>query len=526
MAIDNAASTIATDAEAGVLIGRGNAWVPDPFDAYRDLVGEHASELDDLATLIGEEISGRDVAGQDLPGPGDGWLEDRASQLGWPLGEISPERAAATLAWDARVAEAETALKRATESALLIAGRKARVVDGAWLPDAGRPDVWRPVGDVAKRPPDGYDAERDRVDTLIGTAAELAESRAGSPDGGRYLHDFVAADKERLAESIAIARERAIRQELRAQRERALAETVRAEHGVSDLDSREPAARRRQIGVGDVSAITERRRMVWAQEHPDCHIRRDQVSPPRSSDRLEPRIGLRRSVSLSVRMHPLVGWLEDQPDEWIRSRSAELGQPDASLDFDAALKERRLEAGLLNALHEKNRAMQERADFYDEDPERAAASDITADKAEDEAYGIRRKLRPLGARLDAWMTDDVVLAAAYADELAIRNEIAIAQQVELSVLEPPPHITELIGPAPERHKSYRDSWEQITRAVEHERLAGQSDPQHGTETQSRDPQLPPELDQQIDQLRAYRHMEPRPPTRLEMTATSVGMESI
>jgi hypothetical protein len=68
----------------------------------------------------------------------------------------------ATLPSDAQRAEAEAAIRRATEQALLLAGRTAREVQGACQRDAERPDLWVSVGDVSALPPDAYDAQRER----------------------------------------------------------------------------------------------------------------------------------------------------------------------------------------------------------------------------------------------------------------------------------------------------------------------------------------------------------------------------
>jgi hypothetical protein len=98
-------------------------------------------------------------------------------------------------------------------------------------------------------------------------------SRASSADGGRDLHDVLAADETRAP----------------------------AAH---DTPRGEPVLRRGAIGGEDVSAL----RAARGQSREASHALREEVSAARTADQLEPLIGLRRSVMLKVRMEPLVGW--------------------------------------------------------------------------------------------------------------------------------------------------------------------------------------------------------------------------
>jgi hypothetical protein len=157
------------------------------------------------------------------------------------------------------------------------------------------------------------------------------------------------------------------------------------------------------------------------------HLSREEVSVARTADELKPLIGLRRSVMLKVRMEPLRDWLNDQPGEWVRFRSVELGRPDEGLDRGAARRERQLEVRLRGAYRDRAAAQDPEEGLWS-DAHSQAAADARWEKADATISATQGTLLSLRRRLDAWVIDRSVLAAAYADELAIRNEIAAAQE--------------------------------------------------------------------------------------------------
>jgi hypothetical protein len=200
-----------------VLIGRDGVVVADPFDPYREVVGEaHARRLDRAAAAAGDEIAA-------LP---DGELEDRLAALGGqPLSRLDRRRAAVALDWDRKLVAAEDDLSRAEEALHVWEARAFLSPDSRDLREGVA--AWEEFIQWSER---GLSSLRGLI--------------RADPDC-RYLHDALSGERgEAAAEAIAIVREQAIRAAL-ARREPGVAAAVgeRADGGVvSRRDDARPGA--------------------------------------------------------------------------------------------------------------------------------------------------------------------------------------------------------------------------------------------------------------------------------------------
>jgi len=449
----------------GVLIGRETAWVVDPFDRYRELLGPHAQELDDLATLEGARLAGLD----------DSSPEIRASELGQLLGALDPDQIADSLAWDRWVAEMEDGYRRATEDALILGARL------------------RAGGDVHLEAEDDLYAAWDRAQSL---EAELKIRVAQRADAGTFdLGRWVREHRQQVAKAIAVAREWDIRQE--------------RSHGHATGGPELPADRR-EI-PGDLSAIQARRRAAEARE---LRMEPRELPDGWTLDVRGPVLS-RYADYLDVVGRRLADWVAKQPDWWIEKRSDELGPPASDLDSSVAGRALRLEGLQQAAERERDQARRERFRFHRSDPERAEVARARAEKVERTIAELRNELQPVREQLDAWMSGRVVPALIYRDEAEFRRTRHIEAQVRFYVDSAPPDLVATIGAAPEPGTPLSERWLALADALARDEIVGEA---------SRSARERQQLRTAIDQLRAERGMEPLEWASLGATSDSPGIE--
>jgi hypothetical protein len=206
-----------------IYIGRDGVAVDDPLNSFRELLGEQESAyVDQHATLLGMR----------LVNESDAELELRHRSRSQPLAHLDRSLTRETLLWEQRLQAKETHWRIAAEDACVLEG-----LNGARGPEELYPT--RPVlaaGAVVSR----WRAEMAREELN----AVLFE-RAQAPYGGNYLHRWIEDHGDEASESIAVARERAIRQALR-QRQRGGPHPVLTDAASSAV---------KQIGVRDAPAI-------------------------------------------------------------------------------------------------------------------------------------------------------------------------------------------------------------------------------------------------------------------------------
>jgi hypothetical protein len=519
-----------SDESTRFFVGRGGRWVPDPLNAtIRASLGEErARELDDLATL----------AGEDVPGWPDGVLESQPE----PFADFDPQQAAGSLAWELRTDEAWDKTFQAEE--------EVAVLQGLLRTDPS-PELERRL------------REANRY------AEELEASREGLYDemekaGGFYLRDTVEAylhlpyDRQpakALVLGIAMAREWAIRNPTPAQVEAAAAASI------VDAAAVEPVRQYREVGTGNVAEILERQRAAKARTY--GYVRRD-VMAPRWLAEQRRRLGDQRYETMATRADPLARRLERQPEDWVHKRTVALGPADQNFPRDAAMHERRLAYALANARLERDLASEEAE--RQTDAELAAMAQRTADFTQGTIDRLERELAPHRDRLDAWMNSpDTLRRIAYADEVARRHAVNVAQHVALARDDTPQHLLDLIGPPdrdspgrnvaehisqqgetvaqhlararddphqdlydffalPDPAPPERASWNDIARRVEDLRLSGQFDPHPGSSAQSLAEQLPGELQSDIDDLRERIGIEPLKATTPHVAVQRADLE--
>lgn len=482
-----------------VLVGREYAAVPDPLNRYRAILGEHhARTIDDAATVIGEELAEYS----------DGSLSAYATELGSPLDDVDPNRAAKERRMEREYAATVDGFYSAKEDELAHVGT-ARALDSPPLRRRAKA-----LGEMAL-------AARNRfLDSLdLGWVVAHGRENIRIPSASRYMDMYRAmSDWSEAAKWVAAAREQAIRQAL---------------HDQDPADARASAAEVKQIGTGGLAGVLEAEDAAEARARDGLvaaahRVQRNAVSPPSALESLRDVIGERRVDVLAASAKPLAEWLGDNmPDDWIRARHAQLGVPVDSLDRDAARETLRLERALEAALNTRTEARGEAIAFATVDPERAAVAQRTADKAQasveevmagiDHLYSERRHLDLLMVGDDLHLTR----AVAYADARERCRHVEIAEVVEASVLDPPAHVTDLIGAAPKLDAPERLEWEEITRVVEGDRAARESARQEGTkEPPMREREDERQLAERIDRFREEQGMEPLP----EVSGREEGLE--
>lgn len=482
-AIAAAQEPAARERSSARVVGREDAWVPDPLDARRGVLGQHAERVDDLAALYGEQYVHRD----------DEWLARELERVEAELEPLDGDRAAAaTDVADQREA-AQERLLRSQEDAIAL---------GAW----------------------GY---AHAVTVLRAHEQQLrGELEEANRDlSAAYLDAWVNEHGAKLAQWVALARERTIRAQ---------------EHGReltgggAATGSRERPPNGRLTGRGDVADVLtglRAERNEWREESgATVRIDRSAVSAQNPLELLRHVAGAEQTERLAKQMDALGDWLAGQSDEWVEKRYAELGPPDSGLDRAGALEYLRIEVSR-RALDKEARSI---ADTLPLDG--VHVNHVVNDQGllEYEAIDPRfdvpcrqvnwnlqklRQLREIEAELHAegrhpgrWRADDdrVARSLAYAQEIAIRRERNLLQAVERSVVEPPDHIVELVGDVPAAEGPERHEWEAVVRAHEHERLTAQMAPDndarriHGWRAE----QAARELDERVDRLREARGMPP------------------
>ena len=501
------------------LVGRDDAWVPDPWDMHRAVVGEdYARRVDDLATVYGEQFAERD----------DAWLQRRLAATRWRLGSLDAELAAATLGLDRQIEAADLRLWRAEEDLLVLQAR----ADGSRASRAV-PSLRGEQREGVKALRRAVDVQRDRVEALRDAAMKVADDAGKLPHQGRYLHKWMDTHAMKVAQSIAAARELAIRGRERTLHDRRSAEPAIDGATARDGNARKPPPNARRIGRGDVSASlddlradSDWQRTIRGEPRPALRVERRSVPAPKALDELTRVIGERRARELAERMKPVADRLGYLPSHWVEARHSELGDPRDLIDTHAALETLRVEAFQAQAttrLHYQERLIEEvlaELDAADADTDPHELRELREREqnarrwANEERAQLQRRreqeqaLREDGRHLDDQLVrngDLLLRALAYSDEHAIRREVKIGQQVERSVVEAPEHIVTLIGPPPDRSAPERAEWEAITRDIEHDRLQAQA----GVDSViRRDPRPRRDVDSRVDQLRAQRGMPP------------------
>jgi hypothetical protein len=466
-------------------VGREDAWVPDPFDAYRDYFdASTARRLDDAATLMGEQTARRS----------DAMLRDGLFELA-PFEHLDLDLAARSVDLQDRVDAANTARRRALEDALALEVR-AGGADAA-------PELLAEL-----------DTRRERVRAMDRKTLELEKEWLDLFNQGPHLRRWMAKHEHAAAEWIAIRREQAIRAQERIPREHATTEPDKADPPTARLAAGEPPPGAKSIGRGDVQAIVDeleakraRAREVAGELGAAPVIYRQDVSVRDALDDLE-LIGTRRVELLAERTAPLAEWLKGQPDEWVAARHAELGDPLTGLDRSAARRIVRNEAAQQAARRDR--------DLAEAWPAQAEKYRHRLDALTQEGDRLREEVFDL----DAWMTRDdrVVRALAYKNEHAVRREIGIVQQVERNVRKPRARTLDLIGPRPDPPEpglslgeavQRLNRWDFVAREIEYERIAAETYRGEGLQPPTRRPEAQRHLDEDIDRLRAERGMPPR-----------------
>jgi hypothetical protein len=100
---------------------------------------------------------------------------------------------------------------------------------------------------------------------------------------------------------------------------------------------------------------------------------------------------------------------------------------------------------------------------------------------------VEEQLHAEGRHLGDWIAQHANQAAVWLaaeQELARRRELAVADQVERAVTDPPEQIRDQIGEPPDVSSPHRPAWEGLVRRLEHDRLARQAAITDGSEPES------------------------------------------
>ena len=152
--------------------------------------------------------------------------------------------------------------------------------------------------------------------------------------------------------------------------------------------------------------------------------------------------------------------------------------------------------------------------------ERIATRERAVENADRELDGLDEREAAVaagGRHPDQWVERDGRQAAEWAlarRELDVRRELAVREAGERAVLEPPAHITRMLGERPERAGAQRERWEQLARDLERYRLKHGVDVDRdgpvGRRPSGRDEERE-QLVERIRDLRAERGLSPETP---------------
>jgi hypothetical protein len=472
-----------------VLIGREGVAVPDPLDEYRSLIGPWADVVDKIAMSMANDVAA-------LP---EELLDLLPSMLGSPFDDVHRGRAAEDLALNDLFEVRQAVAYDAIEEAMILEGlsrldpHSKELADAAKAHDALAVDAIEHMTDLLDS---AWVPADDPLSALLEPApTESVEDRdAPLKYRDQYFGWFDWTD---MGESIAVAREQAIRQALR--------------------------------DGAVVEAAPEVVRQVGTGRRPSGHVRaldRYDVARPRVLDRVGGIVGARRANRLAVGVTPLARGLENAPLSWLRVWRTELGEPEAGLNRVAARRAASLEMQLQVAQENLVDAEHDAEAFGLSDPDRAAVAAGRADNAWATIEELSETLHELNRELDQWTNSDehrVLRAIAYEGELEIRVQLEALKQAERHVVDPPDHVTDLVGEPPELDAPERADWEATVRAVEGRHLWSEAARREGLEPPARDPRQERELDRQIDRLRAQRGLEPRAEASREVPGESPEM---
>ncbi len=105
--------------------------------------------------------------------------------------------------------------------------------------------------------------------------------------------------------------------------------------------------------------------------------------------------------------------------------------------------------------------------------------------------------------MDDWIAQHANQAAVWLaaeQELARRREIAVADQVDRAVIDPPAHVRDVIGDPPELASAHRPEWESLARRLEHARLITQATIADGSDADP-DPAARHDVERRVRHLR-------------------------
>jgi hypothetical protein len=300
------------------------------------------------------------------------------------------------------------------------------------------------------------------------------------------------------------------------------------------------------VGVVDVTGrltapdIPESTRRDWEREadfaaYEAVAQRLEGLAPSRAADdRLEDPAAIGREdvwVASPVEAHrPVLGdelverferpvddlrkQLEPYPSESLLDRRAELERPFDQLDTDAAIEVLRAERNreALDKLDGDERFFALVADLSDGQGDLGDAAQATRNVAEirreraTEYSARERELIEEGRHPRQWMVEHgraAVTEAAIDWELAIRSEVEIANAVERSIADPPSHVLDALGPAPDRATPAGVRWEGLAREVAWTHATAEA---NGPETSRANPG---ETERRVDAWRADQGLTPR-----------------
>jgi hypothetical protein len=474
-------------------VGRGDAWVRDPFEAWEGIVGsDKAASLGSGSTLARDAYLQMD----DLK------LDNTLTELGEPFAQLDPDLAAASREADDELRRVRQLQMRATEEMLLFAGRgfeRDRSLDGAVNTASTEAALEARVQQL------------EREYEQAGVRADVAD----------HIEAWAMFNWQDATKWIAAARERAIRD-----REQELAR----------LEIEDPAARE-AVRLAAPPPPGERglgfeERHTWNY----LMVGREEVSVPSPLERVSGLVDEAQLQWLDAVARPLSEWVARQPDEWVAQRHAELGKPDEHFDrggarevlwieaHQAPLDKRlaELEGQGFSSVRRASAMETISGDLFDlgglTEPEIREYRAVAAKRERLDAQ--MTELQAAGRDPQAWLADrnHIVLAAVYEHEEAIRQEMELQTEVGVAVRSPGKHIVDRVGPRRE------GEWEEVVHDLEYLRLSSEADASRGVERDHwADRQMLNQLDKRVDRLREETGMEPLAQQGLEGPGPDLGM---
>jgi hypothetical protein len=492
---DDRNQVISIGSKVTFLIGRTDVVVPDPYYGDRERVEPFADELDDLATLFG--VSLVDWTDRELTDRLRG-LESGAGRLApWLVDALARSRVR-LLAEDRLFAAQEDVLAL---QAMLGSTRSQNLAHA--LDEARRTEllVKEVLSDVV-RAGFGDIQYQDDGDGNVGGRHHTVRER---------LRAWIEAESGGQGFALRVA----LRREL------ALRAALRAPEGSKRYRAEVP----RNVGVKPVGAdgpvlLAEARlqangwnRILGRGESP--LLARDVVPTPPLLDHSFEVLGRTRRAELAASMGPLVEWIGQRPDHWVRRRNSELRRspiPDLNRAARQVGEYQAMAAGIISQ-RDANRERAERSAA--KNPEQARRAALSASWF-DGAFQTMRHLLEMPARaiedqLASPQGRGFILWLAYRYDGTIRERQYVMQGARRSLETPSRGVLNHLGARPQPGRPERDEWNKLAEHLERRRLEDVAAGLDGVDPPSRDPEKERALAERIASYRADRGMAPVPP---------------